>query len=87
MTQTRFEDGTGLNSHNVASPKDLVAMVKTANTYPLIRRFSTTGGHAVAIKDSIQQFNPQNQQADEKFRVIVRQMQLSFVGANRHDLR
>ena len=32
MTQTRFEDGTGLNSHNVASPKDLVAMVKTANT-------------------------------------------------------
>lgn len=60
MTQTRFEDGTGLNSHNVASPKDLVAMVKTANTYPLIRRFSTTGGHAVAIKDSIQQFNNTN---------------------------
>jgi D-alanyl-D-alanine endopeptidase (penicillin-binding protein 7) len=44
----------------VASPKDLVAMVKTANTYPLIRRFSTTGGHAVAIKDSIQQFNNTN---------------------------
>jgi|GEM_PF-380205 len=60
MTQTRFEDGTGLSSHNVASPKDLVAMVKTANNYPLIRRFSTTGGHAVAIKDSIQQFNNTN---------------------------
>ena len=60
MTQTRFADGTGLSSLNVASPKDLVAMVKTANTYPLIRRFSTTGGHAVAIKDSIQQFNNTN---------------------------
>ena len=60
MTQTRFEDGTGLNSHNVASPKDLVVMVKAASTYPLISRFSTTGGHAVAIKDSIQQFNNTN---------------------------
>ena len=60
MTQTRFEDGTGLNSHNVASPKDLVAMVKAANGYPLIRRFSTTGGHAVAINNSIQQFNNTN---------------------------
>lgn len=60
MTQTRFEDGTGLNSGNVASPKDLVTMVKTASTYPLIRRFSTTGGHAVAIKDSVQQFNNTN---------------------------
>lgn len=60
MTQTRFEDGTGLNSGNVASPKDLVTMVKTASTYPLIRRFSTTGGHAVAIKESVQQFNNTN---------------------------
>ncbi len=60
MTQTRFEDGTGLNSHNVASPKDLVAMVKAASNYPLIRRFSTTGGHAVAINNSIQQFNNTN---------------------------
>lgn len=60
MNQSHFEDGTGLNSGNVASPKDLVTMVKTANTYPLIRRFSTTGGHAVAIKDSIQQFNNTN---------------------------
>lgn len=60
MTQTRFEDGTGLNSHNIASPKDLVTMVKTASTYPLIRRFSTTGGHAVAIRNSIQNFNNTN---------------------------
>lgn len=60
MTQTQFRDGTGLSSANVASPRDLVTMVKTANTYPLIRRFSTTGGHAVAIKDSVQQFNNTN---------------------------
>lgn len=60
MTQTQFRDGTGLSSANVASPKDLVTLVKTSNTYPLIRRFSTTGGHAVAIKDSVQQFNNTN---------------------------
>jgi D-alanyl-D-alanine endopeptidase (penicillin-binding protein 7) len=60
MTQTRFEDGTGLNSNNVASPKDLVTMVKAASTYPLIRRFSTTGGHAVAIRNGIQNFNNTN---------------------------
>lgn len=60
MTQSRFEDGTGLSSSNVASPKDLVAMVKAANNYPLIRRFSTTGGHALAVKSSVQQFNNTN---------------------------
>ena len=60
MSQSHFEDGTGLTSANVATPRDLVTMVKTASTYPLIRRFSTTGGHAVAIKDSIQQFNNTN---------------------------
>jgi D-alanyl-D-alanine endopeptidase (penicillin-binding protein 7) len=61
MTQTRFADGTGLNSHNVASPKDLVALwLKPLAPTRLISRFSTTGGHAVAIKDSIQQFNNTN---------------------------
>jgi D-alanyl-D-alanine endopeptidase (penicillin-binding protein 7) len=60
MTQAHFEDGTGLSSHNVASPKDLVAMVKAANTYPLIRRFSTTGGHAIELKNAKLEFNNTN---------------------------
>jgi D-alanyl-D-alanine endopeptidase (penicillin-binding protein 7) len=60
MTNARFYDGTGLNSGNVASPKDLATMVKASTTYPLIRRFSTTSEHAVAIKDRIQQFHNTN---------------------------
>lgn len=60
MSNTRFQDGTGLSSGNSASPRDLVAMVKTSNTYPLIRRFSTTSEHAVAISGRVQQFHNTN---------------------------
>ncbi len=60
MTNARFYDATGLNSGNVASPKDLATMVNMSTTYPLIRRFSTTSEHAVAIKDRIQQFHNTN---------------------------
>lgn len=41
MTDTHFEDPTGLNSHNVSSARDLVKMVRAAYQYPLIRNFST----------------------------------------------
>ncbi|PTQ88524.1 D-alanyl-D-alanine endopeptidase [Agitococcus lubricus] len=60
MKNTHFYDGTGLSSSNMASPKDLVAMVKAAHSYPLIRRFSTTSEHAVAIRDRVQQFHNTN---------------------------
>lgn len=42
MTHSHFADGTGLSAQNVASPTDLVRMVKAARNYPDIRRFSTT---------------------------------------------
>lgn len=60
MTNSRFYDGTGLSSGNVASPKDLATMVKASTTYPLIRRFSTTSEHALTVKDRIQQFHNTN---------------------------
>ena len=42
MRETRFEDPTGLNSHNVSTAHDLAKMVAAAHRYPLIREFSTT---------------------------------------------
>jgi len=45
MTQTRFEDSTGLHGGNRASAMDLVRMVQAAREYGTIREFSTTGSH------------------------------------------
>jgi len=41
MTNTKFEDPTGLNFHNVSTAQDLVKMVEAATKYPMIRQFST----------------------------------------------
>ncbi|AJY17708.1 D-alanyl-D-alanine endopeptidase [Burkholderia multivorans] len=41
MTDTHFENSTGLSSSNVSSARDLVKMVNAAYQYPLIRKFST----------------------------------------------
>lgn len=60
MENSIFRDGTGLNSGNVASPGDLVKMVKASTQYPLIHRFSTTAEHAVAIRGQVQQFRNTN---------------------------
>ena len=45
MTTAFFGDPTGLDKRNVASPADLVKMVKAAGQYEVIRRFSTTTNH------------------------------------------
>lgn len=42
MYSTYFGDPTGLDKRNVASPRDLVKMVKAAGEYNVIRSFSTT---------------------------------------------
>ncbi|MGB4343449.1 MAG: D-alanyl-D-alanine endopeptidase [Moraxellaceae bacterium] len=47
MTHSHFADGTGLQMQNMASPTDLVRMVKAARSYPEIRQFSTTSEHAL----------------------------------------
>jgi serine-type D-Ala-D-Ala endopeptidase (penicillin-binding protein 7) len=41
LTETRFEDNTGLSSNNVSSARDLVRLVDTACQYNLIREFTT----------------------------------------------
>jgi D-alanyl-D-alanine endopeptidase (penicillin-binding protein 7) len=47
MTETHFENPTGLTSQNVSSARDLVKMVNAAYQYPLIRRFSTDHSYEV----------------------------------------
>uniref|UniRef100_UPI0023F9B03D D-alanyl-D-alanine endopeptidase n=1 Tax=Caballeronia sp. BR00000012568055 TaxID=2918761 RepID=UPI0023F9B03D len=47
MTDTHFENSTGLTSLNVSSARDLVKMVNAAYQYPIIRRFSTDRSYEV----------------------------------------
>jgi D-alanyl-D-alanine endopeptidase (penicillin-binding protein 7) len=41
MTDSRFVEPTGLSPANVASPRDLVKLVRAAHAYPQIRDYST----------------------------------------------
>ena len=41
MSDSRFVEPTGLSAANVASPRDLVKLVRAAHAYPLIRDYST----------------------------------------------
>jgi D-alanyl-D-alanine endopeptidase (penicillin-binding protein 7) len=50
MTHTHFEDPTGLTPNNVSTASDLARMVQAAAEYPLIRAYSTTPAHFVAIQ-------------------------------------
>ncbi len=47
MGRTRFADPTGLSSHNVATARDLVRLVKAASADPLISQYSTDEKHTV----------------------------------------
>ncbi|MFC5427655.1 D-alanyl-D-alanine endopeptidase [Paraburkholderia denitrificans] len=47
MTDTHFENSTGLSSQNVSSGRDLAKMVNAAYQYPLIRKFSTDHSYEV----------------------------------------
>jgi len=49
MTSTRFFDPTGLNSHNVSTAQDLVLMVRAAQNYETIHKFTTTTSHTVQL--------------------------------------
>lgn len=40
MTHTHFVNGTGLSPHNVSTARELASLVRAANGYPLIRRYS-----------------------------------------------
>jgi len=49
MTDSRFIDGTGLNSGNKATAADLARMVDAAYRYPAIRDISTAAGFDVVL--------------------------------------
>jgi serine-type D-Ala-D-Ala endopeptidase (penicillin-binding protein 7) len=49
MKDSRFVDGTGLNSGNRATAADLVKMVDAAYRYPLIRQITSTGSYDVSV--------------------------------------
>lgn len=50
MTQTRYDDPTGLSPKNVSTAHDLAILVGAAAQYPLIREYSTTPAHYVEVQ-------------------------------------
>jgi D-alanyl-D-alanine endopeptidase (penicillin-binding protein 7) len=51
MRDTRFLDATGLNPGNVSTAQDLAMMVNAGYQYPLIREFTTSDSHRIALDD------------------------------------
>lgn len=49
MTQTRFDDPSGLSNGNVSSAKDLVKLVAAASRDPVISAYSTLLSHEVVV--------------------------------------
>ncbi|CAH2925895.1 MAG: Murein-DD-endopeptidase (EC [uncultured Paraburkholderia sp.] len=60
MTDTHFENPTGLTSQNVSSAHDLVKMVNAAYQYPLIRKFSTDHSYEVYTSKRTLAYNSTN---------------------------
>lgn len=49
MTNTHYDDATGLSPKNVSTANDLARLVRAAADYPQIREFSTTPGRIVEV--------------------------------------
>lgn len=60
LSNTHFEDPTGLTFENVSTARDLARMVEAAHQYPLIRAYTTTAEYEVAIKGRPQTFRNTN---------------------------
>ena len=60
MSDTRYVEPTGLSSDNQSSASDLAVLVKAAHEVPLLRDFSTTAAHSVAIGRRNMQFHSTN---------------------------
>lgn len=60
MKSARFVEPTGLSSGNVASATDLVKLVRAASLDPLIREYSTSPSHIVAIGQELLEFKNSN---------------------------
>lgn len=60
MSNSHFEEPTGLSSNNVSTAHDLARMVAAAARYPEIRNFSTTAEAKVELKGRLHDFNNTN---------------------------
>ena len=60
MNDTRYVEPTGLSSNNQSSARDLAVLVKAAHEVPILRDFSTTAAHSVAIGRRNMQFHTTN---------------------------
>lgn len=60
MTNSRFEEPTGLSSNNVSTAHDLARMVTAAARYPEIRAFSTTAEARVELNGRPTDFHNTN---------------------------
>jgi len=60
MKDTHYVEPTGLSSKNQASANDLATLVGTAYGDPILREFTTSPGHQVAIGNRTLQFNNTN---------------------------
>ena len=60
MTQTRFDDPSGLSTDNVSSARDLAKLVIAASHNPTIREYSTSRKHEVRVGRSRLEFRNTN---------------------------
>ncbi len=60
MSDTRFVEPTGLSSRNQSSAQDLATLVNAAHADPILREYSTSSGHQVALGRRTLQFNNTN---------------------------
>ena len=52
LSNTHYDDPTGLSPNNVSTAKDLARLVKAAAEYPVIREFTTTPSQYVQLEGS-----------------------------------
>ncbi len=60
MNDTHYVEPTGLSSKNQSSASDLAVLVKAAHEVPILRNFSTTAEHSVAVGRRNMQFHSTN---------------------------
>ncbi len=60
MQDTRYVEPTGLSSKNQSSAHDLALLVSVAAQDPLLREYSTSHGHQVAVGKKLLQYNNTN---------------------------
>lgn len=60
LTETRFEDTTGLSSQNVSSAQDLAVLMEEAYEYSLIREFTTSKKATIYRGRRAMEFNNTN---------------------------